>query len=180
MPREDANAYTLSQIAQDSVELVYFVHIGWDIGGGQEYRINNTDSDISDPAGPYVYRGVGCRVNAGDYSEIGNSPRVIVADENKIVRSYIDTQGLEVVAEIWQAYFNTRTYGTWNFANTIKVFSGIVSGAPRIGLLVELELTQPIDNRLVPHIQFIAPTCNWNAKPGTRIDFWGGEIEVNE
>ena len=181
MPRQDANPYILGEIGKDHVELAYFVHIAWDIGGGNEYRVNSTGTDITDPAGPYEYKGVGCRVITGEHNEIGNACRVIVPDEDRLVRSYIDVQGLEVAAHVRQAYLDARTYqSSWLFQNTMVPFSGIVSGAPRIGLTVELELTQAVSNRLIPHIIFAAPTTNWNAKPGARFDYWRGEIEVQE
>lgn len=180
MPRDDASAYTLNQIANPYARPVYFVRIGWDTGGGVDYFCNSSSTDIT--AGPNTYTGCGVRVGSGSANEFGNGYNIELPDESKVIRGYIDAQGLGVRARIHQAWMDQAVFPpTWDLGNnSLSLLDGIVTGAPRIGLTVTLECQPAIITRLIPHIACAKPTNNWNVPPGTVVRGFMTSLEVVE
>jgi hypothetical protein len=58
------------------------------------------------------------------------------------------------------------------------LFSGVISGAPSVGIKVTFALKPVSRTRMIPFIRLGKPVNNWNVQPGTIIRWRDREITV--
>lgn len=141
-------------------------------------RLSSTAHDITWKLN--TWDGVGLRVSDIDENNPDARAYLEIPNEDNIVTDYLNADGIEHPVSIyrtWAASIDQTTYGD---DEVIEVFTGVLAGAPSLGLLARLEVISTNAARLFPFLRIGPPTntvcwpsdhdVSWNRKTIKVVD----------
>lgn len=173
MPRT-VSAYVQALIDQTGTRPVWFVRLNY---AATRYYAS-TGHDLQAQGFTWIGNGV----SIGDIDESRNdiSTRVFLPNADGSITDLLESEGIGQTAYIYRSWADADDKVIYNPTDLLDVFFGVVSGAPSIGPVAELELVGNNSARKYPFLRIAPPANNFNWPVNNPIVFNRKEIQVVE
>ena len=125
---------------------------------------------------------VGNGLRISDINENNPDAKVYleVPDQNRAITEKLHADGIEHPATVYRTWGESVTQSVYTDDEMLEVFTGVLAGAPQIGLILRFELVSTNTARLFPFLRFNPPTNSMLWPVDQDVSWNGKKIRVVE